>query len=174
MGCRRAGAARRAPTRRRRWAGGRRSFGTLIATPDQLTGAAASSSSRPRPCGDVTFHGPGQLVAYPIVRLIDHGLSVGGYVHRLEDAIASRPQRAHRAWTAGRDACWHRYAGSTAAKPKQSGQDRGDRGAQRKGATMCMRLALNISTDLSYFDLIVPCGLKGRPVTSLSASCREM
>src|SRR5215207_6825085 len=37
--------------------------------------------------GDVTFHGPGQLVAYPIIRLADHGLSVGGYVRRLQDIV---------------------------------------------------------------------------------------
>jgi lipoyl(octanoyl) transferase len=37
--------------------------------------------------GDITFHGPGQLVVYPIVRLNDHGLSVGGYVRRLEEVM---------------------------------------------------------------------------------------
>src|SRR5436190_22516225 len=37
--------------------------------------------------GDVTFHGPGQLVAYPIIRLIDHALSIGGYVRALESAV---------------------------------------------------------------------------------------
>src|SRR5690242_6056076 len=37
--------------------------------------------------GDVTFHGPGQIVAYPIIRLADHQLSVSGYVHRLEDIL---------------------------------------------------------------------------------------
>src|SRR5215207_1737076 len=37
--------------------------------------------------GDVTFHGPAQIVAYPIIRLADHRLSVSGYVHRLEDIL---------------------------------------------------------------------------------------
>ena len=37
--------------------------------------------------GDITFHGPGQIVAYPIVRLNDHGLSVGGFVRRLEETV---------------------------------------------------------------------------------------
>src|SRR6266581_1422333 len=37
--------------------------------------------------GDITFHGPGQLVVYPIVRLNDHGLSVGGYVRKLEEVM---------------------------------------------------------------------------------------
>src|SRR5271169_4373990 len=39
--------------------------------------------------GDITYHGPGQIVAYPIIRLIDHQLSVGGYVHRLESIVIS-------------------------------------------------------------------------------------
>src|SRR5258706_2719888 len=39
--------------------------------------------------GDITFHGPGQLVVYSIVRLNDHGLSVGGYVRRLEEVMIS-------------------------------------------------------------------------------------
>ena len=64
----------------------------LIATPQQLAARGVELVETDRG-GDVTFHGPGQLVAYPIVRLIDHKLSVGGYVHRLEDAIIATVER---------------------------------------------------------------------------------
>src|SRR6185503_11252993 len=58
----------------------------LLTPPDQLhkLGVDLVQSDRG---GDITFHGPGQIVAYPIVRLIDHGLSVGGYVRKLEEAV---------------------------------------------------------------------------------------
>jgi lipoyl(octanoyl) transferase len=114
--------------------------------------------------GDVTFHGPGQLVAYPIVRLIDHRLSVGGYVHALERAVIDTLARFGVA--ARKDDC---AVGVWAEDPMGSGTLAkvcaiGVR--VRRGVTL-HGLALNVTTDLSYFDLIVPCGLVGRPVTSL-------
>ncbi|MGH7214716.1 MAG: lipoyl(octanoyl) transferase LipB, partial [Tepidisphaeraceae bacterium] len=57
----------------------------LVATDAQLQSLGVDVVSSDRG-GDVTFHGPGQVVAYPIVRLIDHGLSVGSYVRVLEVA----------------------------------------------------------------------------------------
>src|SRR2546423_3094824 len=58
----------------------------VIAPAEQLEklGVEVDESDRG---GDVTFHGPGQLVAYPIIRLNDHGLSVGGYVRRLQQIV---------------------------------------------------------------------------------------
>src|SRR5207248_1555627 len=58
----------------------------LLASPEALTqlGVELVQSDRG---GDITFHGPGQLVAYPITRLLDHHLSVGGYVRALERAV---------------------------------------------------------------------------------------
>ena len=111
--------------------------------------------------GDVTFHGPGQLVAYPIVRLNDHRLSVGGYVHRLEDiiilALADLGLRAQK------DACavgvWTEDADKLAKIAAIGVRIR--RGVSMHG------IALNVTTDLNYFDLIVPCGLTGRSITSL-------
>ena len=114
--------------------------------------------------GDVTFHGPGQLVAYPIVRLNDHRLSVGGYVRALERAVINAVARLGVA--ARKDDCavgvWTEDpAGSgTLAKLCAIGV------RVRRGVTL-HGLALNVTTDLSYFDLIIPCGLVGRPVTSL-------
>ena len=112
--------------------------------------------------GDVTFHGPGQLVAYPIVRLNDHRLSVGGYVHRLEEIVIAT--LADLGVAAGKDHCavgvWTDDHGKS-AKICAIGV------RIRKGTTM-HGLALNVSTDLRFFDLIVPCGLSGRAVTSLA------
>jgi lipoate-protein ligase B len=115
--------------------------------------------------GDVTFHGPGQLVAYPIVRLADHRLSVGGYVRRLQEIVIATlndlgvPSRldpdAIGVWTCGTDAAACELAKICAIGVRI-----------RRGVSM-HGLALNVTTELRYFDLIVPCGLSGRAVTSL-------
>jgi len=111
--------------------------------------------------GDITFHGPGQLIAYPILRLNDFRLSVGAYVHRLEDAVISTlaelkiPARKNPAAVG----VWVEDGGEP-AKICAIGV-RVSRGVTLHG------LALNVTTDLAYFDLIVPCGLAGKPVTSL-------
>jgi lipoyl(octanoyl) transferase len=133
----------------------------LIASPQQLAERGVELVETDRG-GDVTFHGPGQLVAYPIIRLIDHKLSVGGYVHRLEDAIIAA--LGELGIPAHRDACavgvWLNRPGHPPAKLAAIGV------RVRQGTTL-HGLALNVFTDLSYFDLIVPCGLKNRTVTSV-------
>lgn len=134
----------------------------LIASADHLAriGVEVVQSDRG---GDITFHGPGQVVAYPIVRLNDHRLSVGGYVRKLEaaaiaclsdfDVVARREEGAVGVWTDD-------LAFGVPAKIGAIGV-RIRRGVSLHG------IALNVSTDLNFFSLIVPCGLVGRPVTSL-------
>jgi lipoate-protein ligase B len=111
--------------------------------------------------GDITFHGPGQIVAYPIVRLIDHHLSVGAYVRRLQEIVIAT--LAEFGVPAFRDesaiGVWVHDAG-TPAKICALGV------RIRKGVSL-HGIALNVETDLSYFNLIVPCGLDSRPVTSI-------
>ncbi|MCC6713581.1 MAG: lipoyl(octanoyl) transferase LipB [Candidatus Dadabacteria bacterium] len=107
--------------------------------------------------GDVTFHGPGQLVSYPIIRLRDFGLGARAYVGALEETImltlgdygieATRREGYPGVWTAGR-------------KIASIGV------AVRGGVTM-HGSALNVNTDLSYFSLIVPCGIADVTVTSM-------
>jgi lipoyl(octanoyl) transferase len=111
--------------------------------------------------GDITFHGPGQIVAYPIIRLNAHRLSVGGYVHRLEDAVIALLSELGIAARKDPSAVgvWAQDAGRE-AKICAIGV-RISRGVSLHG------LALNVTTDLRYFDLIVPCGLAGKSVTSL-------
>ena len=132
----------------------------LIATPDQLAGKSVEIVQSDRG-GDITFHGPGQLVAYPIIRLADHRFSVGSYVHTLEAAVIA--MLAELGITARAD-------------PTAVGVWIDDGGIQAKICAMGVRirrgvslhgLALNVTTDLRYFDLIVPCGLTGKRVTSL-------
>lgn len=111
--------------------------------------------------GDVTFHGLGQLVVYPIIRLSDHGLSVGSYVRLLQDVIIAalgdvgivghRDESAIGVWVG---------EGNRAEKICAVGV-RIRRGVSIHG------LALNVTTDLKYFNLIIPCGIANRGVTSI-------
>ncbi len=132
----------------------------LIASPAELArrGVELVESDRG---GDVTYHGPGQVVAYPILRMAAHGFTVGGYVHWLErvviDTVAGFGLAAHA--DASAVGVW--TDGDPPAKVAAIGV------RIRRGVTL-HGLALNVSTDLSHFGLIVPCGLAGRPVTSLA------
>jgi len=133
----------------------------LLASAEQLAklGVEVVESDRG---GDITFHGPGQIVVYPIIRLADHKLSISGYVHRLE-AIAI-------------DALKQIGIADVVVDPQAPGIWVPDDGKLAKVCAVGVRIrrgvsmhgiALNVATDLRYFDLIVPCGLIGRPVTSL-------
>ncbi len=107
--------------------------------------------------GDVTYHGPGQLVGYPILQLQPHEQDIRSYVHRLEeilirtaadfDVVAERVEGLRGIWV-GND--------KLAAI-----------GVRVARWTTTHGFALNVSTRLEDFDLIVPCGLYDRGVTSL-------
>jgi lipoyl(octanoyl) transferase len=112
--------------------------------------------------GDVTYHGPGQIVAYPIMDLRDWKRDVGAFVRAIEqvliDTLADFGIEAKR--IAGLTGVWT-----------------GDVGNEGKVAAIGVHLsrwvsthgwALNVSTDLQYFQYIMPCGL-AKPVTSMAA-----
>jgi lipoyl(octanoyl) transferase len=108
--------------------------------------------------GDVTYHGPGQLVGYPILDLRDWKRDVGAYVRGVEQAIIET--LADFGIAAGRI-------------PTLTGVWVGDRKIAAIGVHLSRWVtshgfALNVSTDLSYFQYIVPCGLT-KPVTSMAA-----
>lgn len=141
-----------------RRAGGERN---LVASAEQLgkLGVEVVQSDRG---GDVTFHGPGQVVAYPIIRLMDHGLSVGGYVRALQEVVVEVLRgigiAAHL--EQGAVGVWVKDGSGESAKICALGV-RIRRGVSLHG------IALNVRVELGYFDLIVPCGLTGRKVTSV-------
>lgn len=111
--------------------------------------------------GQVTFHGPGQLVAYPIVDLNPDRKDVRKYVRNLEEVMirtcadynvtATRLEKHPGVWVS---------------------DEQGDRKIGAIGVHLAHwisthGIALNVTTDLSYFDLIVPCGIRDKGVTSL-------
>lgn len=113
--------------------------------------------------GDITFHGPGQLVGYPIFDLETFHMGVRDYVETIEDCImelclgygvkTSRIEGASGVWVDAR--------GSDPRKICALGIK------ISKGISM-HGFAFNINTDLSYFDNIVPCGINDKGVTSLA------
>jgi len=111
--------------------------------------------------GRITWHGPGQLVVYPIVRLREP-VDVVTYVRHLEDAViataAAYDITGHR--VAGRSGVWVRAADGPDRKLAAIGV------RVAKGTTM-HGLALNVCPDLSHFDRIVPCGISDAETTSL-------
>ncbi|EGD55799.1 lipoyl(octanoyl) transferase LipB [Gordonia neofelifaecis] len=111
--------------------------------------------------GRITWHGPGQLVGYPIVKLAEP-LDVVDYVRRLEEALI-RVAARHGVATGrveGRSGVWIRDA----AGERKLGQI-GIRIA--KGVTL-HGFALNVNPDMTVFDAIVPCGIADAGVTSLA------
>lgn len=115
--------------------------------------------------GNITWHGPGQLVGYPIVAL-DEPMDVVAYVHALEDAMirvcAEFGIQAGR--VDGRRGAW--LHGDGGGRPDRKIAAIGVRVA--RGVTM-HGFALNCDCDLSWYDRIVPCGISDAGVTSLSA-----
>lgn len=138
------------------------SEGNVRATEEYLA-AAGVEIHRVERGGEVTYHGPGQLVAYPIVRLADHDLLVISFVRLLERAMAETA--AEYGVTAGRR---RGYPGSwcdaDGPRPRKIGAlgVRVERGVSYHG------IALNITTDLAGFNLINPCGIPDVTVTSIA------
>jgi len=113
--------------------------------------------------GKITWHGPGQLVGYPIVRLAD-GVYVVDYVRRLEEAMI-RTFADYGLITGrvpGRSGVW---LGADEARPERKIAAIGVRVAAQ---TTMHGFAINVDPDLSWFDKIVPCGIADAGVTSLA------
>ncbi len=134
----------------------------IRATPAEL-GARAIEVVDIERGGEVTYHGPGQLVAYPIVRLHERGLLLRPFVRALEAALVATCA-AHGVAAARRDGhpgCWVDPDGAAPRKIGALGL-RIERGVSYHG------IALNVSVDLSDFELIDPCGMPDVISTSIA------
>lgn len=129
----------------------------LLATPERLREIGARLIRVDRG-GDITFHGPGQLVAYPIVELRDP-LDLRRYVRTLEAALIETA--AAFGVAAGRveglTGVWVQERRKLAAI-----------GVRVKRGVTTHGVAINVDTDLRWFDEMIPCGVRDREVTSLS------
>lgn len=129
----------------------------VLATPEALEAQGARVVVTDRG-GDVTFHGPGQLVAYPVLDVRARGLGPGAYVRALEGAVIAALGRwgvaGERA--PGRPGVW--VAGAKVAAV----------GVRIRDGVSTHGLALNVSTELRWFEAIVPCGIADAGVTSLA------
>jgi lipoyl(octanoyl) transferase len=135
----------------------------LVASPDSLAhhGIELVHSDRG---GDITYHGPGQLVAYPILDLNLLNLGLHDYMRLLEQAVidtvaqfgiaARRDPPATGVWVDQPDAASAKLCAM---------------GVRIRQWISMHGLALNVTTNLEHFGLIVPCGLAGRHVTSMHA-----
>lgn len=112
--------------------------------------------------GDITFHGPGQLVIYPILDLENFFTDIHRYLRSLEDVVISSLMEfnidAKR--SPGETGVWINTDTSFPEKICAMGV-RASRWVTMHG------LALNINTDLSYFNKIIPCGIEGKGITSM-------
>lgn len=176
----------------------------LTAGDEQLRAAGVEVAETNRG-GDITYHGPGQLVVYPILDLNVLKLRLHSYMRFLEQVVIDTLAQFGIAGV--RDECatgvWVRQEGFTtedaestedreegqrveraaASLPSPSGRGAGGEGVSTaKICAMGVRvsrwvsmhgLALNVTTNLDHFDLIVPCGLAGRTVTSLQRELGE-
>ncbi|HXZ13803.1 MAG TPA: lipoyl(octanoyl) transferase LipB [Candidatus Sulfotelmatobacter sp.] len=111
--------------------------------------------------GDITYHGPGQIVGYPILDLAQYRRDVRWYVEQLEDTMlratadfgvaARRVPGCHGVWV-----------------DTPAGEEKlGALGVHLSRWVTSHGFAYNVSTDLRYFELIVPCGISGKRATSL-------
>ncbi len=112
--------------------------------------------------GDVTYHGPGQLVGYPLLNLSHYKEDLGWYLRSLEETIIRVLARY------GVEA--FRVGGRTGVWVRGHSGDEKICAIGIKASRWCTMhgFAFNVNTDLSYFDRIVPCGISDKQVTSLS------
>ena len=118
--------------------------------------------------GDITFHGPGQLVGYPILDLENFFSDIHKYLRLLEEAIILTLEeyglKAER--SEGETGVWLDVGTPFARKICAMGV-KASRWVTMHG------FALNVNTDLSYFDYIVPCGIQGKAVSSLEREIKR-
>ena len=152
----------------------------IIASPERLAERGVEVSECDRG-GDVTFHGPGQLVGYPIFNLREmlaedgrqKTLGAVAYVRKLEEVLirtctdfgipTKRLQGLTGVWTDSETGPDLVEAGEPKREAKIAAL-----GVHISRAITSHGFALNVNVDLDYFDLIIPCGITSKPVTSMA------
>ena len=113
--------------------------------------------------GDITYHGPGQIVGYPILDLDNFGVSIKNYIHGLEEVIIQTLEHY--------DIIATRSTGATGvwldAESPVNARKISAIGVRTSHWVSMHGFAFNINTNLDYFGYIVPCGIQGKSVTSL-------
>ena len=155
----------------------------LLASREQLRhkGVELFDSNRG---GDVTFHGPGQLVGYPIFDLRGFSPRIGAveFVRRVEEVLirtcgdlgiaSERICGLTGVWTQAGTTAEARDCGASRIGESPEGRSFGKKiaaiGVHISQGVTSHGFALNVTTDLDYFKLIVPCGISDRPVTSIA------
>ena len=137
--------------------------GNLTASPELLAARGVELFEVDRG-GDVTFHGPGQLVGYPVIDLKRHRQDLHWYLRQLEEALirALAPFGIIGARSVGQTGVW------------TTGQKIASIGVHARDWVTWHGFALNVSTDLSYFGLMVPCGIEAVTMTSVNVELNAM
>ncbi len=130
--------------------------GNLLAT-EALLAARGVELHEVERGGDVTFHGPGQLVGYPIVDLTEHKQDLHWYLRLVEEVIIRgvAPFGVTAERNPGKTGVW------------TNGRKLASIGVHARSWVTWHGFALNVTTDLSYFDLMVPCGIADVVMTSV-------
>lgn len=138
--------------------------GHLLASPELLAARGVELFEVERG-GDVTFHGPGQLVGYPIIDLKRHKQDLHWYLRQVEEGLIAglRAFGIEGGRSAGQTGVWV----SRQAAGMQGRRKIASIGVHARNWVTWHGFALNVSTDLSYFDLMVPCGIPGVTMTSV-------
>jgi lipoyl(octanoyl) transferase len=136
---------------------GRRGTADEVVAPRKVLEARGITVTQTDRGGQVTYHGPGQIVAYPILDLQAHSLGLHDYMRLLEESvirtIAEYGVKGYR--VEGRTGVW-------VGKEKICAM-----GIRVRRWCTIHGLALNVDTDLNHFGMIIPCGIRDRGVTSL-------
>ena len=159
---------------------GRSTKAQHLVTPAALLAARGVELYEVERGGDVTFHGPGQLVGYPIVDLKRHKRDLHWYLRQVEEALirgladmgvaGTRNPGVTGVWVEGDPRTADPVPGRSAAlRPPPVPRKLASIGVHARDWVTWHGFALNVATDLTYFDLIVPCGISGVTMTSVSA-----
>ncbi len=139
----------------------------LIASPEYLASHGVELFEVERG-GDITFHGPGQLVGYPVIDLKRHRRDLHWYLRQVEEALIQAIEEF--AIAGGRV---DKYTGVWVEADRDSRRKIASIGVHARDWVTWHGFALNVNTDLRYFDLIVPCGISGVTMTSIAREVHQ-